>query len=477
MQRRQRALARAAGADHADHVAAVHVERHALQHFERRRSACARRRRESSAGRSSVRRARLGFEGRRGMSRNAETRATRGTMGLRYHHLGQAARWQAKERRDARQRPRDRRADRRDRHAGADRRPRRVRAQPATRWRRSPRERGIRLRPHAKTHKCPTIALLQIAAGAVGQCCQKVGEAEALVRGGVRDVLVSNEVVGAAEAAPACRARARGDHRRCASTRRSRSRPRRSAAIEAGVTLDGLVEIDVGMQRCGVETPAGGGGARAAHRRSAGARLSRPAGVSRHRAAPADRGGAPGGDRRRGRDRARDASTRCARRDCAARSSAAPAPARSAWRARAASWNELQAGLVPLHGHRLRAHRRRARRRATTSSAHSLFVLATVMSTPTPTARSSTPGSSRTAAEKGLPVGARPRRPRGHRRVRRARQDRDRRRRARRCSSATRSWLIPGHCDPTINLHDWYVGVRNGRVETLWPITARGAST
>jgi D-serine deaminase-like pyridoxal phosphate-dependent protein len=37
--------------------------------------------------------------------------------------------------------------------------------------------------------------------------------------------------------------------------------------------------------------------------------------------------------------------------------------------------------------------------------------------------------------------------------------------------------LIPGHCDPTVNLHDWYVGVRNGRVEALWPITARGAST
>ena len=55
---------------------------------------------------------------------------------------------------------------------------------------------GVGLRPHAKTHKCPTIALKQIAAGAVGQCCQKVGEAEALVRGGVRDVLVSNEVVG-----------------------------------------------------------------------------------------------------------------------------------------------------------------------------------------------------------------------------------------------------------------------------------------
>ena len=34
--------------------------------------------------------------------------------------------------------------------------------------------------------------------------------------------------------------------------------------------------------------------------------------------------------------------------------------------------------------------------------------------------------------------------------------------------------LVPGHCDPTCNLHDWYVGVRNGKVEVLWPITARG---
>ena len=35
--------------------------------------------------------------------------------------------------------------------------------------------------------------------------------------------------------------------------------------------------------------------------------------------------------------------------------------------------------------------------------------------------------------------------------------------------------LIPGHCDPTVNLYDWYGGVRNNRVEAIWPITARGA--
>src|SRR6516164_4490147 len=52
---------------------------------------------------------------------------------------------------------------------------------------------GVRVRPHAKTHKSTAIALRQ---SAVGQCVQKVGEAEVLVRGGVQDVLVSNQVVG-----------------------------------------------------------------------------------------------------------------------------------------------------------------------------------------------------------------------------------------------------------------------------------------
>jgi 3-hydroxy-D-aspartate aldolase len=36
--------------------------------------------------------------------------------------------------------------------------------------------------------------------------------------------------------------------------------------------------------------------------------------------------------------------------------------------------------------------------------------------------------------------------------------------------------LVPGHCDPTCNLHDWYVGVRNGKVEVVWPVSARGKS-
>jgi len=59
------------------------------------------------------------------------------------------------------------------------------------------RGRGVRVRTHAKTHKCPEVAKRQMALGAVGACCQKVSEAEAMVEGGIGDVLVTNEIVGA----------------------------------------------------------------------------------------------------------------------------------------------------------------------------------------------------------------------------------------------------------------------------------------
>ena len=56
--------------------------------------------------------------------------------------------------------------------------------------------RGTRVRPHAKSHKCVEIARRQMAAGAVGICCQKVSEAEVFLAGGIEDVLVSNEIIG-----------------------------------------------------------------------------------------------------------------------------------------------------------------------------------------------------------------------------------------------------------------------------------------
>src|SRR5437764_2010963 len=57
---------------------------------------------------------------------------------------------------------------------------------------------GLALRPHAKTHKCAEIARLQIAAGAVGVCCAKLGEAEALSEAGIENILITSPVVGPA---------------------------------------------------------------------------------------------------------------------------------------------------------------------------------------------------------------------------------------------------------------------------------------
>src|ERR1700687_1045878 len=55
---------------------------------------------------------------------------------------------------------------------------------------------SVSLRPHAKTHKCPMVALKQMSYGAIGQCAAKVGEAEMLAMAGIRDILVSNQIVG-----------------------------------------------------------------------------------------------------------------------------------------------------------------------------------------------------------------------------------------------------------------------------------------
>ena len=112
--------------------------------------------------------------------------------------------------------------------------------------------RKVMLRPHAKSHKCPQIALRQIALGAVGVCCQKVSEAEAMVEGGVRDVLVANEVVGAAKLKRLAALAQQAKIAVCADDA-GNTADIDSAARAAGVTLDVLVEVNVGANRCGVE--------------------------------------------------------------------------------------------------------------------------------------------------------------------------------------------------------------------------------
>jgi len=335
---------------------------------------------------------------------------------------------------------------------------------------------GVRLRAHAKTHKSPIIAARQVALGAVGVCCQKVSEAEVLVEGGVADVLVSNEVAGAAKldrlAALARRARIGvcvDDPGNVAELE--------AAAARAGAKLDVLVEIDVGGKRCGAAPGAPAARiaelvAKAPHLRFAG--LQAYHGSAQH---------------------VREASER---RDLIALAVASVEETLRALRAvgleaqivsgggtgtyenEAASrvYNELQCGSYIFMDADY-ARNKRADGSAFGDYEHALFVSATVMSLPVPERAVVDAGLKALAFDSGMPVpwrlpGAVYHRPSDEHGVL------DLSNCAERPARGGKVLLIPGHCDPTVNLHDWYVGVRGlgtpqAHVECLWPVAARGA--
>ena len=114
---------------------------------------------------------------------------------------------------------------------------------------------GVRLRPHVKTHKCAEIARRQVAAGAVGVCCQTLGEAEAMAEAGIADILVTNEIADAGKAARLAAVAAAATVSVCAD-HAEQVALLASAATARGVTLGVLVEVDVGGGRCGVHSAA-----------------------------------------------------------------------------------------------------------------------------------------------------------------------------------------------------------------------------
>lgn len=113
-------------------------------------------------------------------------------------------------------------------------------------------EAGIAFRPHAKTHKSPYIAKLQIEAGAVGVCCAKLGEAEVLAAGGVPDILITSEVVGPSKAVRLMNLAQQTKLAVVVDNERHIAELG-PAAQAAGLVLDVLVEVDIGQGRCGVQ--------------------------------------------------------------------------------------------------------------------------------------------------------------------------------------------------------------------------------
>ena len=113
------------------------------------------------------------------------------------------------------------------------------------------RSRRLRLRPHAKTHKCATLAKRQIDAGAVGVCVQKVSEAEALAAAGVPDIYITNEIVDPRKLQRV--AELAGRIRLGIAVDSALGVQRLASALKAaGSSASVFVEIDVGQGRCGV---------------------------------------------------------------------------------------------------------------------------------------------------------------------------------------------------------------------------------
>lgn len=109
------------------------------------------------------------------------------------------------------------------------------------------------IRPHAKTHKTPAIAHLQMKAGAIGQCCQTIGEAEVMAYAGIDNILIASEVVGEVAIRRAVNL-ARHAKTMTIVDDLTNVRELSTAARQYGSNIDILVDLDVGQHRCGARS-------------------------------------------------------------------------------------------------------------------------------------------------------------------------------------------------------------------------------
>jgi D-serine deaminase-like pyridoxal phosphate-dependent protein len=327
----------------------------------------------------------------------------------------------------------------------------------------------VRVRPHSKSHKCPEIALRQLAHGAVGVCCQKVSEAEAMVAGGVSNVMVSNEVVGASKIARLADLARRARVRVCVDDAGNVD-ALEAAAANAEVGLDVLVEIDVGAGRCGVEPgqPALALANRimsCEHLNFAG--LHAYQGAAQHVRTPEER--------RALIDKAvqKVRATLELFHEYGLEAETVTGAGTGTYLLEATSgvYNEIQPGSYVFMD---ADYNRNLDEQGRPQSAfeQSLFVWATVMSRPAGDRAVVDAGLKALSVDSGLPVV-----PMAGVEYKGASDEHG----VLRLSDGAvlklgeKIRLIPGHCDPTVNLYDWLVCYRGDTVEAIWPIAARGA--
>ncbi len=333
-------------------------------------------------------------------------------------------------------------------------------------------DKNMRHRVHGKMHKSVDVALLQEKlGGSCGVCCQKVSEAEAFVRGGIKDVLVSNQVRDPAKIDRLARLPKLGARAICCVDDLANIADLSAAAVKHGTQIECLVEIDCGAGRCGVQSTEDVVAIATAIDAAEGLKF---AGLQAYQGAM---------------QHLDDYQERKAKIEIAvAMVAEAVAALKSVglecdivggggtgsyyFEGESGVYNELQCGSYAfMDADYGRILDRDGKRIDQGEWQNALFLLTSVMSHAKADKAICDAGLKAQSVDSGLPVIF------GRTDVEYVK-----------CSDehgviadpdgvlkvGDKLKLVPGHCDPTCNVHDWYVGVRNGKVEALWPITARG---
>lgn len=326
----------------------------------------------------------------------------------------------------------------------------------------------IHVRPHAKTHKSVDIARKQMACGAIGICCQKVSEAEAMVDGGISDVLITNQVVGAPKLERLAQLRRKANVSVCVDNI-ANVQSLNSACERAGVNLDVLVELDVGQSRCGVPFA------------EVAAQLAQGIlGTSNLRF-----GGIQAYNGSAQHVRSPLARKKLVARACEAINSMLEAlsalriscpkitgggTGTYIFESSSKVYTEVQPGSYIFMD---ADYSRNYLSPDETIFEQSLFVYTSIMSTPVPGRVVVDAGLKAVSTDSGMPLikdipsAKYVRASDEHGEIRPRISDR--------LDLGKKLMLIPGHCDPTVNLYDNYLCVRDGLIEAIWPVTARGA--
>jgi D-serine deaminase-like pyridoxal phosphate-dependent protein len=339
---------------------------------------------------------------------------------------------------------------------------------------------GVKLRPHAKMHKSAALSLRQTQAGAVGVCVQKTSEAEALAAAGVSDIYISNQVIAPAKlqrvAALARELAARGGRLAIAVDHLQGVEALAQALGTGEHLIDVFIELDVGQKRCGVAEPADVlplAQAIARHRALRLAGLQAYNGRAQHLRSVAERRAALNEVIARVQE---------ARRVVEAAGLSLPLVTGAGsgtfgLEATSGVFGELQAGSYLFMD---ADYARNEADPAQPAFEHALFVKAQVMSVSREHVVVDA-GHKSHAIESGLP--------RVHGEALEATSCNDEHTTLRVKPNlaggavpppalGSTLWLIPGHCDPTVNLHDWMIGVRGGlqagAVAELIRVDARG---